>query len=72
MFSLATISKMNTRAAIGKARIIAKAMNTPSGHAKSAEKGRLDHHFIDPLKTKLGGVDNQKLPRISSVGRAVL
>jgi hypothetical protein len=60
MFSLAIISKLNTRAEIGKARLLARAMNNPGGHAKSVEKGHR-------IPKKLGGVDNQRLPRISSV-----
>jgi hypothetical protein len=41
MFSLATISKINTRVEVAKARRRAKAMNNPGGHAKSAEKGQV-------------------------------
>jgi hypothetical protein len=40
MFSLATLSKINTRVEVAKARRRAKAMNNPGGHAKSAEKGQ--------------------------------
>lgn len=64
MFSLATISKMNTRFAIAKSRARATALNNPVGHAKSAEKGWV---YLHPIAKKIGGVDNQKLPRISSV-----
>lgn len=67
MFSLATISKMNSIRESHKARARAVALNNPGGHPKSAEKGQADHHFIDPLKTKLGGVDKRKFVRISSV-----
>lgn len=67
MFSPATISKMNTLAAVAKSRARALALNNPGGHAKGAEKGQKEHHFIDPLRTKIGGVDNIKLSRISSV-----
>jgi len=58
MFSLATISKMNTLAATHKSRAVAKALNNPGGHAKSAEKGQSKSHKIP---RKIGGVDNRKL-----------
>lgn len=64
MFSLATLSRMNTQREVFKLRRIARAMNCPSGHPKDAEKGRGCAHF---LGKKLGGVDKRKLARISSV-----
>jgi hypothetical protein len=51
---------MNTRFAVAKSRRVAKALNRSGGHAKSAEKGHI-------IPKKIGGVDNRKLPRISSV-----
>lgn len=86
MFSLATISKMNTRFEIAKSRRVAQALNNPGGHAKSDEKGQkpwLKEILADSVDEKkkwpawdtrshrvpvvMGGVDNPKLPRISSV-----
>jgi len=51
---------MNTRFAIAKSRARAKALNNPGGHPKSAEKGHV-------ITKKIGGVDNRKFARISSV-----
>lgn len=64
MFSLGTISKMNTLKAVAWSRRVARALNNPGGHAKDAEKGRAASHRI-PMK--LGSVDNVRLSRISSV-----
>ncbi len=40
MFSLATLSKINSLVSVAKARKLAKSLNNPGGHAKDAEKGR--------------------------------
>jgi hypothetical protein len=42
MFSLSTLSKINSLAEIHKNRVRAKGLNTPGGHAKDLEKGRVD------------------------------
>ena len=67
MFSLATIQRINNVFEVAKARRVARGLNNPGEHPKGVEKGQKDHHFIDPLKTKMAGVDNRKLRRISSV-----
>lgn len=50
MFSLGQIIVMNERLEAGKAALRAKALNTPGGHPKDAEKGR-----------KTGGVDKGEI-----------
>lgn len=50
MFSLESITKMNSKAETFKHRRRAKALNRPGGHAKDAEKGRVKYRVYPQPK----------------------